>query len=46
MDCVRCSETFDIPYENIERYFLYFQHNSSLGPKGDRTILINERVFK
>lgn len=44
--CVRCDLTFDIPYENVERYFLTFQHNSRRGPSEDITLLINEKVFK
>lgn len=44
--CVRCDLTFDIPYENVERYFLTFQHNSTRGPSEDITLLINERIFK
>ena len=44
--CVRCDLTFDIPYENVERYFLTFQHNSFRGPAEDITLLINEKVFK
>lgn len=44
--CVRCDLTFDIPFENVERYFLTFQHNSARGPSEDITLLINEKVFK
>jgi hypothetical protein len=44
--CVRCDTTFDMPYENIERYFLDFKHNSPSGPDSDITLLINKRVFK
>lgn len=44
--CIKCDTTFDVPYENVERYFLTFHHNSNRGPREDITLLIRRRVLE